>query len=760
MPNKKATRKKDTAAVALPSKDEILQYIKESPSRIGKREIARAFNIKGADRPAFKVLLKELEDAGDIDRKGHRRFAETGRLPEVAVLDAVRVDSDGELIAQPANWDEPDPPPIIFVHSSKVSGRAIGVGDRMLARLKTTGDGAYEASPIRRLMGGPRQILGICEISETGSCIIRPVNRRERQLVTVPRDARSGAKHGELVLVDVDGAARKGAVKGRVVERLHDPGVEKALSLLAIHSHGIPHQWPAAALEQAKNCGPATLGKRTDLRAIPLVTIDGSDARDFDDAVWAEQDTDNDNSDGWHLIVAIADVSWYVQPDSALDRVAYERGNSTYFPDRVVPMLPEDLSNGWCSLKPHEDRPCLAVYMWVNSKGKLLRHRFVRGLMRSTARLTYEQVQAAHDGKPDKTTRPLLDTVIKPLFNAYACLDQDRRKRGALALDIPERKIIVNEDGEMTGVLPRARLASHQLIEEFMVLANVAAAGSLQKNKSPGLYRVHEPPDHERVDHLRLVLKSMDISLAPAGSVRAKDFNSALRAAEQDAAKDLVNTMVLRAQSQARYEPENLGHFGLALSQYTHFTSPIRRYSDLVVHRALVSEFKLGEGGLSETEHADLIEVAEHISMSERRSSTAERETVDRFTASFLSEKIGSTFTGKVNGVSRFGLFVTLDDTGADGILPIKRLPRDYYDVFEETHTLSGRHSGTEFTVGDPVTVKLSEADAITGSLVFDYLDHTRLRPAATAKTPKSNRKKSSSRKPSKHASKRKKRKH
>lgn len=718
----------------VPSKAAILAFIQQSPSRANKRDIARAFNIKGADRPAFKEILKELEQEGVIERGGKRRFAEKGRLPEVVVLDAVRTDGDGDLIGHPATWDSAESPPLIYILPSKDVRSAVGVGDRVLARLKSVGDGAYEARPIRKLTGGPRQILGICEKTDRGTFLIKPVDRRERQTITIDKNESNGAKHGDLVLVSIKRDIRRGPVKGRIIERLHDAGITKALSLIAIHSHGIPHEWTAAALEDAVACGPVALGNRTDLRDVPLVTIDGADARDFDDAVWAEADEDPKNPNGWHLMVAIADVAWYVTPGSPLDRAAYERGNSTYFPDRVVPMLPEELSNGWCSLRPKEDRPCMAVHMWIDQTGRLVRHKFVRGLMRSAARLTYEQVQAAVDGQPDETTEPLLDPVIKPLYGAYNCMKKAREKRGALALELPERKILVNQDGEMVGVEPRARVDSHQLIEEFMVAANVAAAETLQRKKAPGLYRVHEPPDTERVGDLRTTLKSMDVTLSGSNSVHTRDFNKVLLAVKDDPAEQLINMMILRSQSQARYEPENLGHFGLALSQYTHFTSPIRRYSDLVVHRSLISELGFGQGGLEDG--ADkLQDIAEHISMTERRSAAAERETVDRFTAAYMDDQVGATFNARINGVSRFGLFITLADTGADGIIPIKRLPSDYYEVFEDIHALAGRHSGMMFSVGDPITVKLTDADTMTGSLAFDYLDHTPLRASAPRST-------------------------
>ncbi len=709
----------------MPSKAELLSYIEKSTKRLGKRDLARAFKVSGQDKPAFKALLKELEQEGAIERSRRRKFAEAGRLPGVAVIDAVRVDADGDLIGHPANWDEKAPPPLIYIDDSPDATRGIGVGDRILARLSPTEDGTYQASPIRKLTGGPRQILGICERTDDGHLLIKPIDRRERDTIRIDRAETKDAQHGEFVLVAVEHNAGKRVKRGRILERIREPGIDRALSLIAVHSHGIPHEWPAAALEEAEACGPAELKRRTDLRDIPLVTIDGEDARDFDDAVWAEPDSDPKNRGGWHLIVAIADVAHYVRPNSGLDRAAFDRGNSTYFPDRVVPMLPEALSNGWCSLRPGEDRPCLAVHIWIRSDGRILRHQFVRGLMRSVARLTYTQVQAAHDGSADLPTKELTDTVIEPLYGAYKSLMRARRKRGALALDLPERKITIDENGHMTGVQRRPRWGSHELIEEFMIAANIVAAQALLKDTPTGLYRVHEPPDGERVNDLRSALQSMDLSFGSAGSVKAKDFNRVLEAISEKPAAGLINMMILRAQSQARYEPENLGHFGLALPQYTHFTSPIRRYSDLVVHRCLISKLKLGKDGPAQQTPPNLQGTAEHISMTERRSAVAERETVDRFTAAYLKDRVGATFDATVNGVSRFGLFVTLDETGADGIVPIKRLPNDYYEVFEDTHTLAGRNNGVVFSIGDPMTVRLSDADPLTGSIAFDYLDHT-----------------------------------
>ena len=507
-----------------------------------------------------------------------------------------------------------------------------------------------------------------------------------------------------------------------MIDKLGQIDASRNLSLIAIHTHGIPHVFSDEALAQAAKSTAAPLGNRVDLRNVPLVTIDGEDARDFDDAVWAEPDTDPKNEGGWHILVAIADVAWYVRDRDALDKDAFIRGNSVYFPDRVVPMLPEELSNGWCSLKPNEDRPCMAAHMWISASGKLIRHKIIRGLMKSAARLTYTQVQAAKDGHPDGMTKPLMEHVINPLYGAYAALLKSREKRGTLELDLVERKIIVNrETGEITGVQPRERYDSHKLIEEFMIAANVAAAETLSTSAYPCAYRVHDKPDPDRVDALRDALQTVNVAFPHAGAVKPQDFNRVLAQVRGGPNENMVNTLVLRTQAQAVYSPENIGHFGLGLKKYAHFTSPIRRYSDLLVHRALIAACKLGEGGWNENRDPNMVTICEAISMTERRAAAAERQTVDRFTAAFLADRAGAVFRGRINGVSRFGVFVNLDETGADGILPMRNLPQDFYDVDERNHTVVGRRRGLRLRVGDVIDVKLVQTDEIAGSIVFEY---------------------------------------
>jgi ribonuclease R len=415
-----------------------------------------------------------------------------------------------------------------------------------------------------------------------------------------------------------------------------------------------------------------------------------------------------------------------VRPEDALDRVAEERGNSVYFPDRVVPMLPEALSNELCSLKPNVERACLAVHLWIDDNGHVHRHRFLRGLMRSAARLTYEEVQEAIDGRPNATTAALVGPVLKPLYGAYAALDKARRKRGTLDLDLPERRILLDETGKVARIEPRARLDSHKLIEEFMIAANVAAAETLERLRRPCLYRVHDAPDPTKLEALREFLHGIGIpglALAKGQVVRPRHFNEILRRVADTPYVTLVPQLVLRSQAQAVYSPMNIGHFGLALRRYAHFTSPIRRYADLIVHRALIAALSLPAASDEPVSGKDLANLGEQVSMTERRAAAAERNAADRYVAAFLADRVGASFQARINGVTRAGLFVTLAETGADGLIPMRSLPGDYYDHDEAHHRLIGRRSRNSFTLGDEVEVRLAEANTVTGSLRFDLLE-------------------------------------
>ena len=697
-----------------PSKDEVLAFIREHEGTVGKREIARAFQLKGQQRIALKALLKDLAAEGHIERDRKRRVAAPGRLPPVTVIEVTGRDPDGELLGRPAGWTREAPPPTIYIAPFPGGHPSLGEGERVLARLKAAGEGVYEAQPMRVVGAAPRRVLGIYRPKVAEGRLVPTDKRAKREFVLRPEDA-GGARNGDLVLAELlRGRDRLSLPRVRVVERLSGPG---SLSLISLFEHGIPTEFPKDALKQAEAAGPPVLGERRDLRQVPLVTVDGEDARDFDDAVWASPGPGKGG--GWRILVAIADVAHYVTADSPLDRSARERGNSVYFPDRVVPMLPEALSNGWCSLRPKEERGCLAVEITLDAEGRIRKHRFFRGLMRSAARLTYAQVQAAVDGRPDATTAPLLDDVIKPLYGAYAALLRARERRGTLDLDLPERRVLLDAEGRVAGIEARERLDSHRLIEEFMIAANVAAAETLESRQRPCLYRVHDGPDPVKVEALRQFLETLDLRLARGQVLRPKLFTRLLDQVRGSAQEPLVSELVLRCQSQAAYSPRNLGHFGLALTRYAHFTSPIRRYADLLVHRSLISALGLGKDGLPAEQAAAFAEIGEHISLTERRAAAAERDTVDRFTAAYLAERVGEILTGRVGSVTRFGLFITLDESGGDGLVPISALPDDFYEHDEANHCLVGRRWGRVYNLGDRVTLRLVEASPVTGGLIL-----------------------------------------
>ncbi len=599
---------------AFPTKEEVLAFIRESPGAVGKREIGRAFHIRGQDRLALKNLLRELREAGELEPAPKRRLAPRGALPEVLALEVAEIDADGELLARPAVWRHEAPPPTIYLAPERRGRPAVGPGDRVLARLRQVGEGIFEARPIRVLGGAPKRLIGVYQRGERGGRV-RPTDRRAKsEFVLHPVDA-GGARPGELVLVEPKEQQPRhlGLREVRVVERLGDLDETRALSLISIHEHDLPTVFPAAALAEAEAAEAAPAENREDLRDIALVTIDGEDARDFDDAVWAEPDPDANNPGGWHLIVAIADVAHYVRPASALDKAAYERGNSAYFPDRVVPMLPEALSNGWCSLNPGEERSCLAAHLWIDANGRLRRHRFLRARMRSAARLTYEQAQAAHDGSRDEAAAVASEPVIQPLYGAFQALTRARQARGTLDLDLPERQVVIGTDGDVAAIRTRRRLDSHRLIEEFMITANVAAATALEAAGEACMYRVHDSPDPQKLEALRQVLDGFGLRLARGQVVSPKFFQRILERVDGHPHAPMVHQLVLRSQSQAAYAPDNMGHFGLALPCYAHFTSPIRRYADLLVHRALIAGLGLGDGGLPDDAGAVFTQIGQHI---------------------------------------------------------------------------------------------------------------------------------------------------
>ncbi|KQT08561.1 ribonuclease R [Methylobacterium sp. Leaf399] len=728
---------------AFPSREQVLAFIAGSSEKVGKREIAQAFGIKGAAKIELKRLLKEIEEDGEVEG-GRGGLTPAGRLPPVVLADITGRDRDGEFVAMPAEWDHAKgPPPKIRVEiprGGRKPGRpAPGIGDRALLRVEQEeGDRGRYAGRIVKVIGKNKaDVIGVYRTGRDGGRIVPVEKRAQGREIAIPAGEEGTARDGDLVSVTLTRETRFGLPQGRVRERLGSLGSEKAVSLIALHLHHIPHVFAADTLAEADAVKAAGLKGREDWRDRPLLTIDPPDAKDHDDAVMAVPDDDPDNPQGFVVTVAIADVAAYVRAGTALDREALMRGNSVYFPDRVVPMLPERISNDLCSLRQGEDRPALAVRMVIGADGVKRRHTFHRVMMRSTAKLAYAQAQAAIDGHPDDTTAPLLDTALRPLWGAYAALVKAREARGPLALDLPERKVLLTADGAVDRVVVPARLDAHRLIEEFMILANVAAAETLEQARQPLIYRVHDEPALEKMRALGEVLASIGIKLPKEGALRPALFNRILGLVAETEHALFINEVVLRSQAQAVYASQNLGHFGLNLRRYAHFTSPIRRYADLIVHRALITACRLGSDGLSsDVTIGALDQIGEQISAAERRAMAAERETIDRLIAHHLADKVGATFTGRISGVTRSGLFIKLDDTGADGFVPISTLGADYYRHDESRHALVGERSGETHRLGDPVEVRLVEAAAVAGALRFELLSEGRAREDKRATAP------------------------
>ncbi len=732
---------------AVPPRDVLMRFIAENPDRASKREIAKAFGLKGDTRVELKALLKSLEVDGLVEKK-RKSLVRPGSLPPVTVLDITIRDVDGELIGRPAEWlDDDGVAPAVLIKQSaagKAKGKVPvgGLGDRVLAKIfpaKERGGPAYTARIIKVLDKRKDAVLGVFRATPGGGGRLMPIEKRGEEVLVDP-EFTGNAQDGDLVEVQLSRLGRYGLPRAQVQNVIGSVASEKAISMIAIHAHGIPHIFPERVIEEANAAGPATMAHREDWRTLPLITIDPADAKDHDDAVYAEPDPSEDNPGGVIVTVAIADVSYYVRPKSALDLEALKRGNSVYFPDRVVPMLPERISNDLCSLKEGVDRPALAVRMRFSKEGRKAGHTFHRIMMKSAAKLSYQQAQAAIDGNPDDKTGPILDAILKPLWEAYRILTRGRDRRQPLELNMPERKIILKPDGTVDRVFVPERLDAHKLIEEMMIQANVAAAETLEQKRQVLIYRVHDQPSLAKQESLREFLATLDISLVKGGNMRSNHFNGILAKAEGKPFETMVNEMVLRSQSQAIYSPENIGHFGLNLLKYAHFTSPIRRYADLIVHRALVASLGLGEGGLTPQEEGVLDDIAAEISTFERRAMAAERDTVDRLIAHHLNGRVGEEFEGRVSGVTKAGLFVTLPAYGADGFVPISTLGRDYF-IYDEAHqALSGEKTGLGYRLGDPVRVKLVEAVPLAGALRFEMQSEGRKMPTATRSFHKSGR--------------------
>lgn len=701
----------------LPSLDDLRQWLAENPGA-NRRDIAKAYGIKGSAKIDLKALLRDLEEEGTLAPRRSARAS--GGLPPVTVLEVLAPDAEGDLFARPVEWRGDGTAPVILM-ITQPGDPALGQGDRVLAKLSEIRgpDYDYQARVIRKIGANPSRILGIFRKETQGGRIV-PIDKGADKFWTVTETG--GAIDGELVHAEPVGKSRFGPMRAKIIERLGDPTAPKAVSLIAIHQHGIRDAFPDAVIAEADSAGPVVEKGRRDLRAMALMTIDPWDARDHDDAIYAEADPDPENPGGFILWVAIADVAAYVRPNSELDREARRRGNSTYFPDRVVPMLPDILSGDLCSLHEGVDRPCIALRMVIDAAGNKRAHEFCRAMMCSKASLTYEQAQAADNSTLDEVTAPLAQPLAD-LFSAYRALHAARTRRQPLDLDLPERQIILSDEGRVTSVAFKERFDAHRLVEEFMVLANVAAAETLREKGSALLYRVHEEPSVEKMDSLRELARESGFALAKGQVLMTRHFNQLLKQAEGTEFDELINMATLRSMTQAYYAPQNFGHFGLALREYAHFTSPIRRYADLIVHRGLIAAHGWGPDGLSPWDIEHLDETAKAISEAERRSMAAERDTADRYLAAYLADRVGAEFTGRVSGVARFGVFVKLDETGADGLVPIRAIGDEYFRHDPEAQMLEGERTGFRIVLGQRVKVKLAEAEPVTGGIALELLE-------------------------------------
>ncbi len=717
----------------LPSRKQILDFVSTSDQPAGKREIARAFGLKGNDKIALKKLLNDMADEGLIEASRGRAFNKMGGVPKVTVLHVVEADDSGAIWARPEHWEADTPPPKLRVIERERRG-ALGIGDRILARTEERGSG-YVAHPLKKLARKAELVLGVLR-KEGTRFWLTPVEKKERRELPVS-DVKDGGA-GDLVLCEVSGRGPR--VTARVDAVLGDPFAPKSFSLIAIHKYELPNEFSEAAIDEAHRVAKQPLGEREDLTHLPIVAIDPADARDHDDAIWAAPDDDSDNKGGWKAIVAIADVSFYVRPGSALDKGARARGNSVYFPDRVVPMLPEELSADICSLKQGKARAAMACHLKIAKDGALRNWRFTRAKICVAANIAYEDAQAAIDAANEtrvEVSSPtcsmpeiegpvpteIVEKALKPLWGCWRALLNAREKREPLELELPERQVVLDEKGRITSVSPRERLDAHRLVEDYMIAANVAAARALEAKKAPVMYRVHEPPSRVKLDALKDYLDTFDIEFTLGQVIKPATFNRILGRVGDAEFRPEIMEQLLRTQMQARYGPERLGHFGLALATYAHFTSPIRRYADLLVHRALVSAYRLGEGGLPPEDAEKFDEVGEHISRLERRAMEAERETIDRYVAAYLADQVGQLVTCRISGVQPFGFFATVVDFGGDGIVPVSTIGDEYYRYEEKSQQLVGEETGTTYRLGQKLKLRIVESNPVTGGLRFELPD-------------------------------------
>ena len=725
MPKRKAVGKAPRRAQAtsksryvhdVPPAREILRTLEAQGVPLDLGQLATLFSIRDdKTRKALRQRLQKMVGAGQLLINRRAEYCLLDKIDAVSGTVSAHPDGFGFVIPEDGSPD---------VYLSYAEMRPLLDGDRVTVRVRgTSRGGKLNGELLEILQRGKAKVVGAYNREHGVGYIIE--SGRVPHSFVVPDHHRGDAKPGDLVkaeILEYPTAHREGQAK--IVHVFGDADDPSLLTDIALEQFGIRHEWPAKAMAEAAGFGDAVAdkdkqGDRADLRDLPLVTIDGADARDFDDAVFAEP-----AGDDWRLVVAIADVSHYVAPGSELDREARRRGTSVYFADRVVPMLPESLSNGLCSLNPDVDRLCMVCDMVVDAQGKTKRSRFYRGVMRSVARLTYTAVDELHTrGKPPRGLPKAARNSLDHLYSVYRCLAKARRRRGALDLDLPEVKIELGDDGRIASISPRERNDAHRLIEECMIAANVEAASFLSKRRLANLYRVHAGPDPDRFEELRLLLQSLGFKVPEQALTEPKHLNAVLRGIAERPDAATLSIAVLRSLNQAVYQPKNLGHYGLGLSRYAHFTSPIRRYPDLVVHRGIGH---LIDGGLPRQfaiDTAGMEQLGQQCSTLERQAEEATRYVEARLKCLYIQDYIGETFSGIVGAIKHFGLFVTLESFPVDGLVHVSTLGRDYFHCEDGGSRMVGERTGEAFTLGQRVEVTVLRVDVEQAKVDLELSD-------------------------------------
>ena len=708
-----AQREMEKYEQPLPSREYILQVLEEKDKPLTIDQLIAHFDLEEEEIPAFEYRLRAMERDAQVVRNRRGGYGLLDKMSLVAGRISAHRDGYGFLIPDDGSGD---------FYLSHFEMRQVFHNDRVLVReLESSARSGREGSIVRVLERNTQEVVGRY-FEEHGMPMLSPENKHIVQDIFISKDSQIAVKPGQMVIAHlVQYPSKKQRAIAKITEVLGEhmaPGMEIDV---AIRAYQLPHEWPLDVVTEAKafskEVQEADKANREDLRSLPLVTIDGATARDFDDAVYCEKLPNGD----FKLIVAIADVSHYVKPDTAIEKEAFARGNSVYFPDKVIPMLPTILSNELCSLNPHVDRLCLACEAIISKKGEIKKTRFFQGLMRSHARLIYSHVAhylEGHETNIDKTLLPHLDT----LYELFKILLKEREERGAISFETQETEIIFDKNRKIKNIVPISRNIAHQIIEECMLVANVAAAEYLAAQKMPLLYRVHDRPSAEKLLQLRAFLQQLGLSLEGGEKPSPKDYSKLLALTRPREDAHLLQTVLLRSMMQAQYSPENIGHFGLAYEAYTHFTSPIRRYPDLLVHRAICAVL-LNKKRLMQEMESKMQHCAEHCSMTERRADDATRDVTLWLKCEYMLDKVGEVFPGIISGVTSFGFFVELKDIYVEGLVHVSTLSNDYYNYDDKTHSLWAKHSNKRYALGDMVSVRVVRVDLDERKIDFEVIE-------------------------------------